>query len=213
MLTCTYGLDDSTKSKRYNCLTSARSLVSHCHSFALATSCRLQNTLVSIILTISSTYRIFNFGALFIARALGPAIGIRNTLSIVLAYLVLARIYRKTRTSAMSVQLDFTTLISLSTYHRLPLTSLRLLKSLRRAFNNGRASIRGVYYRDRKSASNRVKTMLMKYVLNLPVFLVSLTINRIHFITFETELYLTTKLERNKTEVQTFPLKFTFALL
>lgn len=116
--------------------TSARFLVCYFHIPALSTCCRLQNTLIGIIPTIGSTYGIFNFGTFLITSALGAAIGIRDALGIVLTYLILARIYRKTRTSATSVQSDFTTVVSWSTHRKLPLKGPRPIQ-LRKRFQEG----------------------------------------------------------------------------
>ena len=116
--------------------TSARFLVCYFHIPALSTCCRLQNTLIGIIPTIGSTYGIFNFGTFLITSALGAAIGIRDALGIVLTYLILARIYRKTRTSATSVQSDFTTVVSWSTHRKLPLKGPWPIQ-LRKRFQEG----------------------------------------------------------------------------
>lgn len=68
-----------------NSLTSAKPRVRHCHISALAASCCLQDTLISVILTVCSTYGLFNLWALIIANTLCPSIVVRNTLGIVFA--------------------------------------------------------------------------------------------------------------------------------
>lgn len=72
--------------------TSTRSVISHCQIPTLPAGCSLENTLVSIIPVIGSAYGFFNFSALVFTFALGPSVVIGNTLCIMFAGSLLARV-------------------------------------------------------------------------------------------------------------------------